>query len=98
MEKFKRFLKTKIALLLAAVAVFSGGGLVMAPSANAYTSYPQNYVYRCIGPDYWLMQYYWIDYSWWEEVSYPWPKDHYELRPVALRSHNAAICTGSTYA
>lgn len=86
---------TKAIAGVAASLAIVGGGAV---AANAYTSYPQNYVYRCIGSDYWLMQYVWIDYSWWEEVSYPWPKDHYILKPIALRSHNAAICGGTSYA
>lgn len=93
----------KISKVLATIGTAAGvalGGLVVtAPASQAYTVTESYYVsYRCIGPDLWGGKTFFVDYSWWEEISYPWPKDYSYWKATSLYSHNSSRCSSTTYA
>lgn len=84
MKKALRKLGTVAATLALAGGVAYGGAVVTAPAAKAWTQ--QCYQmdagkgFKIAGspwPGYRYATACWVDYSWWEEVSFPWPHDQW---------------------
>ncbi len=98
MNKFKK----AVATLGAAAALALGGTGVSAitttDSAQAYTVKTVWWTTTCIGPNLWNVRVDYIDYSFWEEISYPWPKDYYRYTTYSLAQYNNSYCMGKTYA
>ena len=65
----------KIRTALIALALTAGGTVAVAEPAQAATYSQCHYDYWYTGGVHYKRYVCWIDYSWWEEVNYPWPKD-----------------------
>lgn len=95
-------LKKVMCVLGAASALALGGtgvsAITTSDSAQAYTVRTTGWTTTCIGPNLWNVRIDYIDYSWWEEVTYPWPKDHYRYTATSLNQYNNKYCMGTTYA
>lgn len=73
-----------------AVAMMVSGGLVLGPQVQPAQAWTQKCTYVDAGygrtiygspwPGYRYAALCYIDYNWWEEVGWPWPKDHYEWK------------------
>ncbi len=70
----------------------------LVPAANAYTVRTTGYTTACIGWDLWNVRIDYIDYSWWEEVNYPWPKDHYRYTATTMNQWHNSYCMSKSYA
>lgn len=78
------------------VAFFMTVGL--ATAANAYTVRTTGWTTTCIGMDLWNVRIDYIDYSWWEEVNYPWPRDHYRYTATSMKQWHNSYCMSKSYA
>jgi hypothetical protein len=65
----------KLGAGLAALMMIGGGTVVLAEPAQAATYSQCHYDYWNNGGVLYKRYVCWIDYSFWEEVSYPWPRD-----------------------
>lgn len=84
MKKFKSAITKFVVGALVVTGLTAGGTVAMAPAANAATQscrYVDAGYGRTIGGSPWPGYRYgvlcYVDYSWWEEVSWPWPRDQY---------------------
>ena len=87
-------LKKTITTFGVAAALTFGG----AAAANAYTANTVGWTTKCYGPDLWNVRIDWIDYSFWEEIAYPWPKDHYRYTATSLKQYHNPYCMSVSYA
>lgn len=79
-------IKKKLVGVGVALSLVLGGALVTAPAAQAvnyYNCYWQFNHKDAFG--WWYTKWCWADYSWWEEVSYPWPSDGWVVRGRIIR-------------
>lgn len=84
MKKIFRKIATVAATLALAAGVAYGGAVVTAPPAKAWTQqcYQMDAGKGLIiagspWPGYRYATACWVDYSWWEEVTFPWPRDRW---------------------
>lgn len=77
MKNLKKKLLTLGLAAALAVGAAPGVALIQADHAEAYTKTQCSYWWGQTPPSYAWTRYQtcYYDYSWWEEVNYPWPKD-----------------------
>lgn len=91
-------IKARAAAVLLATGTLAGASVMAAPAASAYSVWVTGQTTICVGPDLWNARIERVDYSFWEEISYPWPKDYTRYVPYSLNQYRNPYCVQRTYA